>query len=253
MNTMTIKSMCISGILVLASWAARLLFKTDMYLSDLGGIGAFTTIFGTLYGITSAFVVFEVWAQYNRTTNLIEQEAIGLERLQRLTIYFRDPPLAKMMSEAIHVYANQVINGKFHTLGSGNRNIEEGKFFRGISKVILNVKFDDEHDSIVYQQILEEFGKVSDIRSARIVQSLARLPVLLKVFVYTTSSVAILTFIFMPFSLFAYQAFVVLAVGFVISMMIQLIEDLDNPFVGYWTITPEPFQRALTHIDKYLN
>lgn len=251
MNKVIAKSLIISAILVLISSGVRSLFRTDLYMSDLGGIGAFASIFGTLYGIISAFVVFEVWAQFNKTTSLIAQEALGLERLYRLTIYFRDAQLTKNMSDAIHIYAQRVIDGKFQGLASGNRNKENGKLFREISLVIRDVKFDDDHDPIVYQQILEHYGKVSDTRSERLVQSLARLPVLLKMFVYVTSIVAVTIFIFMPFTVFVYQALVVSTVGFVIAMMIQLIEDLDNPFVGHWTIKPEPFERTLAHIDEY--
>jgi hypothetical protein len=33
-------------------------------------------------------------------------------------------------------------------------------------------------------------------------------------------------------------------------MIFQLVEDLDNPFVGHWNITPEPFERAMKHIEE---
>jgi len=33
-------------------------------------------------------------------------------------------------------------------------------------------------------------------------------------------------------------------------MIFQIIEDLDNPFVGHWNLTPEPFARALKHIEE---
>ncbi len=244
------KSLLVSILFVGLAYAVRTLFKTDLYLSDVGGLGSFVTVFGTLYGIMSAFVVFEVWAQYNKTTSLIDQEALGLERLFRLTLYFRDAKLTKDMTRVITAYATKVIEGKFQKIGSGQRNKENGILFRNISEVIREIKFDDDHDTIVYQQILDHYGKLGQIRTDRINQSLTRLPVLLKVFLYVTSGIAVGTFIIMPFAQFLYQVFVVIGVGFVIAMLIQLVEDLDNPFVGNWNITPEPFQRALDHINE---
>lgn len=41
------------------------------------------------------------------------------------------------------------------------------------------------------------------------------------------------------------------ALSFIIGMIFQLVEDLDNPFVGHWNITPEPFERVLKHIKSY--
>jgi hypothetical protein len=43
------------------------------------------------------------------------------------------------------------------------------------------------------------------------------------------------------------------AMSFVVIMIYYLIEDLDNPFVGNWNITPEPFERALKHIEEDYN
>jgi hypothetical protein len=244
------KSFLLSILFVGLAYAVRVLFKTDLYLSDVGGLGSFVTVFGTLYGIMSAFVVFEVWAQFNRTSSLVDQEALGLERLFRLTLYFRDTKLTRDMAKAITAYANKVIEGKFQKLGSGVRNKESGLLFRNISEVIREVKFDDEHDAIVYGQVLDHYGKLGQIRTDRTNQSLTRLPLLLKVFLYVTSGVAVVTFVAMPFANFVYQAFVIAGIGFVIAMMISLVEDLDNPFVGNWNITPEPFARALKHIEE---
>lgn len=77
----------------------------------MSGPSAFLSVFGTLYGILAAVVVFEVWTQYNHTSELVDKEAQRLERLFRLTLYFRDPKLTDKMKDAIKNYANLVIQG----------------------------------------------------------------------------------------------------------------------------------------------
>lgn len=241
------------GLVVLAvaiMYVARVLLHTDQYLSDVSGLSAFVTVFGTLYGIMAAFVVIEVWGQFNRTSELIEEEGQGLERLFRLTLYFRDKKLEKKMATAIKKYAQGVIGGKFQTLAGGQHNVVNGKNFRAISEVIRDIKFDDDHDPVVFDHIVDHFGALSKIRTDRINQSLTRLPVLLKLFLYTTSSFALLVFVFMPFALVWYAALTVGFLAFVLAMTVQIIEDLDNPFVGNWHITPEPFERAIKHIEE---
>ncbi len=251
MITVIGKSTVFAIFAILLMYGARTYLKTDLYLSDIGGIQSFLGVFGTLYGIMAAFVVFEVWNQYNRTTDLIDKEAAGLERLFRLTIYFRDKKLLDKMKAAIKKYAGIVIADRFQKLGSGEINAEAGKAFREITEVIRNVKFNDNHDGIIFDHLVAHYGDLGQIRTQRINQSLARLPALLKTFLYTSSLFALLFFILMPFSNIYYGFMATGFLAFVLAMVFQLVEDLDNPFVGYWNITPESFERALKNIDEY--
>lgn len=250
MNSVITKSLFVTAIAVIVTYLLRNVFHTDQNLADVGGVSVFIGAFGTLYGILMAFVVFEVWGQYNKTTEAIDQEGQALERLYRLTLYFRDKKLTSEMGKAITTYANSVIEGNFKTLGTGQRNTQNGKLFRDISAVIREVKFDDEHDQVVFGKLLDQYGHLSEVRTIRINQSLQRIPALLKVFVYSASAFVILTFLLLPFANFYYSVLCVMAITFVISMVYQLIEDLDNPFVGNWNLTPEPFERVLKHIRE---
>jgi hypothetical protein len=143
-----------------------------------------------------------------------------------------------------------VIAGKFKTLSMGKRNTENGLAFRGISSIIQGIKFDDNHDEIIFDHIVSHYGELAEIRTERINQSLARLPALLKTFLYIASFFVVTCLVIMPFANVYYSLFAVFAMSFVVVMIYFLIEDLDNPFIGNWNITPEPFERALKHIEE---
>lgn len=250
MKKVIVRSFLFSFLVAIVGYLSITYLHTDQFLVDIGGLSAFLTVFGTLYGILAAFIVFEVWSQFNQSSQLIDKEAQGIERLYRLTLYFRDEALAKRMKAAINDYARLVIEGKFQTIGQGGRNKQTGATFRKIAEIIRNIEFDDDHDSIVFGQILEHYGDLGQIRTERLNQSLTRLPTLLKTFIYISSFFALITFIFMPFSIPAYGILSVLIIAFLQAMIYFIIEDLDNPFVGIWNLTPEPFARALQHIDE---
>lgn len=250
MYTVVLKSFLFSLFAIILSFAARTLFGTNRYLTDVGGIGVFATIFGTLYGIMTAFIVFEVWAQYNKTQALVEKEALGLERLFSLTLYFRDDKLTKKMKEAIFKYADIIIQEKFSKLASGERNREAGRVFRKISEVIKYIHFEDNRGSVIFDKIIQHYGDLSETRTERTNQSLSRLPVLLKIFLYLTSGFALLTLLIMPFAEMVYSFITVGTLAFFLAMILQIIDDLDNPFRGNWNITPEPFKRALNRIEE---
>jgi hypothetical protein len=250
MLTVILRSLVFGLLAVFISYLARTYLYTDLFLADVGGLSAFLSVFGTLYGILAAFVVFEVWNQYNHISELIDKEAQGLEQLYRLTIYFRDDALLAKMKSAIKDYAGKVIQGKFQRLGSGVRNVETGLAIRKISEIIKDIEFNDEHDSIIFDQIVKHYGTLTQTRTERTNQSLARLPVLLKTFIYLASAFALITFIFMPFSTPYYAYLSVMVIAFLQAMIFHIIEDLDNPFIGHWNLTPEPFERALKHIEE---
>jgi hypothetical protein len=250
MKTVIKKSFIFAILVATLTLGDRFFFRTQDFLSDVGGLSAFVTVFGTLYGIMAAFIVFEVWNQYNNTVKLIEEEAAGLERMYRLVLYLNDKPVEEAMKKAIFRYAELVIEGKFRLLGEGERNIKAGKAFRDIFKVIMGVQFDDPRDSAVFPLIVEEGSHLAQTRTARITQSLARLPRILKFFFYFSSLCVIATFVIMPFSQVFYQIFTAAVVSFLLGLVVQLVEDLDNPFVGHFNLTPESFGRALKHIEE---
>lgn len=247
---MVLRSFIFSAVCAGVYWLARSYFHTELYLDDVSGLGSFLSVFGTLYGILAAFVVFEVWSQYNRISALIEKEAQALEQLFRLSLYFRDDTLVTRMKAGIREYATHIIHGKFQMLAKGERNVQSGLALRKISEVIRDIEFDDDHDSIVFDQIVEHYGQVAQLRTERTNQSRNRLPRFLKLFIYLASLFALITFLFMPFSNPYYGLLSVFVIGFLQAMVFQLIEELDNPFVGQMQLTPAPFERALKHIEE---
>lgn len=250
MARVILRSFLFAVVVAAGSFLVRAYLHTDIYLPDVGGLSAFLSVFGTLYGVLAAFVVFEVWTQYNHISELIDKEAQGLENLYRLTLYFRDEKLSETMKAAIHSYADLVVAGKFQALGDGRRRVETGRAFRKMSEIIRDIEFDDDHDSIVFSRILEHYGNLGQIRTERLNQSLSRLPGLLKTFIYIASFFALATFLFIPFDNPYYGVLSALVIAFLQAMIFSIIEDLDNPFRGLWNLTPEPFYRALRHIEE---
>ncbi|MBX3049278.1 MAG: DUF4239 domain-containing protein [Anaerolineales bacterium] len=234
----------------LAYYLARVYLHTEMYIDDVDGISAFLGVFGTLYGILAAFVVFEVWTQYNKISELIDREAQALEQLFRLSLYFRDANFTERMKAGIREYVSKIVEGNFRALAKGERNAQSGLALRKISHIIRDVDFNDDHDSIVFEQVVEHYGMLAELRTERTNQSRNRLPRLLKTFIYLSTGFALATFLFMPFSNEYYGLASVVMIAFLQAMIFQIIEDLDNPFSGHWQLTPAPFTRALKHIEE---
>lgn len=238
------------AIAVVLTAFAQQLFHTSSYLTDVGSINSFVVVFGTLYGIMTAFIVVEVWNQYNTSVHLFEHEAQALEKLFRLSLYFRDDKLNQEMEKGITDYADIVIKNDFHHLGKGERHTEEEKTFRKISEVINHITVKTDHSQVVFDHIINQYSQLSQVRTERINHSLIRLPLPLKAFFYIASIIIVVTFIFMPFANIFYASLATGALVFIVTMASYIIEGLDNPFVGFWKLKPEPFERMLSHIRE---
>ena len=235
---------------VVVMYAFRIVFKTYEFIADVGGVSAFASVFGTLYGIIIAFVIFEVWVQFNRLSSLVDREALGIEKLYRLALYFNDKKISLQMKKAVEKYAKVVIKGNFQKLAAGERNKESSKVFREIYSVIRGIKISNAREQTVFRHLIDHYDQLSETRTERINQALTRLPALLKVFLYSASIFTLFIFIVLPFANPFYGFITTGTLGFVIAMVFMIIEDLDNPFKGFWKITPEAFERALKHIEE---
>lgn len=250
MSNMILKALGLTLISVLIMFGVQTGLHTERYLQDIGGISAFLVVFGALYGIMAAFIVVEVWVKFNNTKHLIEKEAQEVEKLYGLTLYLRDKNVTKKMKNFITGYTDIIKHESFAQLGEGTKHTEEEKLFRQMSKVIKEIKFNDDHDSIVFGKMLEEYATLSQTRVERIHQCTVRLPVPLRIFFYASTLFTVLSFIFMPFANIYYGLLVTGLLVCSLSMMIDIIEGLDNPVKGYWKLTPKPFEDVLHHIEN---
>lgn len=247
---MLLKSIIFAVVVLAVMYAVRIFFGTNNFISDAGSAGPFASIYGTLYGIIMALVILEVWTQFNKTSTKVDDEAAGLEKLFRLAKYLRDKPLEEKMKKTIKKYIGWIVGNNFKNVSAGLRETEGGTIFREIASILKNIKFDDDHDAIVFAEMIRQYGNLSETRTERLNLSLTRLPLALKALLYVSSLLAILYLISLPFANMYYGFITAGAMAIIIFMAFQVVEDLDNPFVGQWCISTEPFKRALKHIEE---
>lgn len=250
MRKIILKVLLISGLFGAVFIVVTTLFHTGRYIADTESIGVYFNIFGTLYGILTAFVIFEVWTEYNSTVSLVEREALALNQLYKFALYFRDKKFTPEIKSRISNYINSIIMDEFNELAVQKKCKKSEKLFNEIFLTISDVNFNDDHDAVVFDNIIGHYNRLSEIRSERINQSLTRLPNLLKIFLYLLSLVGIFVFLLLPFTNIYYGIISVVSLVFILGLVFQLIEDLDNPFVGYWNITSEPFEKVLKDMQS---
>lgn len=235
---------------IILSLLARNYLQTQDYSDDLGSISNMIALFGVLFGLLLAFVVFEAWKQYTDLSNCVVQEATGCERLFRTYRYFRDKKSEEKFKESLVKYLQAIVSNNFKANAKGGRNVESSTAFREISEAIQNVPFNDSHDSVVFAQLLQEYASLSEVRNTRVSLAITRLPALLKSLIQILMVVALGMVVLMPFSNIFYQVYFSFSLFFFLAFLRFLIMDLDNPFVGYWNVTTNEYKRAISNLKS---
>lgn len=241
-------------ILIIFSISVLLLFRflveEEKFLVDAGGLSGFASIYGALYGIIAAFILFTVWSQFNNSSAHIEAEANALKQFYRFIVLLEDEKVSGEVREAIKNYARLVINVGFRAVAAGQRDSQTSEAFNQIYKKLKEIKIRESQEVTIYDRALLQFKELADIRTQRLTESLTRLPRPLVIFLVVSSLAVILAFVFPIFQNLSAAIFVIVVLSGSIGLLLQVVFDLDNPFVGFWNLTPKPFERFLEYLEK---
>lgn len=219
------------------------------FAADVGAVGAYITAIGTLYGILAAFTIFVVWSQFNDAQTAAETESNELLDLFRYTIYLKDNGALNAVGLAIKMYSESVARDEWSAMSSGKGAPETVKRFEAVFQAVHAVTFDDDRDAPAWEKMIGKFEGVSDARSRRLDLAVANVPTLLRGLLYLVSGSLIVGFFLLSISNDIIAIAVTSATTAVAFLVIEAVEDLDNPFGGHWALSPRSFQGLPDQID----
>lgn len=217
---------------------------------DISNLTLFTGAIATLYTLIVAFIIVEVWGQFNSISKYISEEAKAITSIWNYTDYLNDSSLSKKMKEGLLSYINVASNSEKKDASQGIRSVHPSKELVGILKIIDKVTFDDNRDSAIFPNLITSFENLSSLRSERIDASTNRLPGFLKILFQSLSVIVVVFFMFQPFNDLFIALFGNLTLAILVSISYFLVEDMDNPFEGHWNVDYSPLQEAKDYIGK---
>jgi hypothetical protein len=226
------------------------LFNRLELQADVGSVGAFVTAVGTLYSVLTGFTVVSVWGQFSDTDRAIKREARELAELWRYVGYVSDAEGARRAQDAIRRYRDEVVHTEWPAMVRGETATAAEDEFLEMTDAVNAMKVDSQKDVPAWSEAAKALGAVSDARGERTVLVLQRMPGVLRILLYiaTVSLVGGMT-------LLGFQDRVVgiVVVGFTVLvslLVLEVIDDLDDPFTGAWAISSDPFKLAQLRTDS---
>jgi predicted Co/Zn/Cd cation transporter (cation efflux family) len=108
----------------------------------------------------------------------------------------------------------------------------------------------DIRDQAVFSQLLDAVNRLTRVREERVTASLTRIPETIWLLLNFMSAVLLIGFLLLfllshsNFAIFV-GTIIIAVIAFSIGLLLSIIKDMDNPFVGVWNVSPQPFRVLL--------
>lgn len=216
----------------------------------MGGAGAFVTAVGTLYSVLAAFTVVSVWTEFTDTDRAIKREARQLRELWRYVGYLEDKTGVAVARQAIERYRNAVVQTEWPAMERGETaSAAEDEFFE-MADAVNGIGVSTAKDVPAWTEAVRTLGEVSDARSERIVLVNLRMPGLLRLLLHTATAALIGGMAVLGFASETVACGIIAFTVLVSLLVLEVIDDIDDPFGGAWGISASPFERIVFALDE---
>jgi uncharacterized protein DUF4239 len=212
-------------------------------LTDVGGVGAFVTAIGTLYSVLTGFTVVSVWGQFADTDLSIKREARELAELWRYVGYVSDAEGVASARGAIERYRDEVVSKEWPAMLRGETASAAEDEFLEMTDAVNAIKVATQKDVPAWAEAVRALGAVSDARGERTVLVLQRMPSLLRLLLYIATISLVGGMVLLGFQSPVIAILVSVFTVIVSLLVLEVIDDLDDPFTGAWGVSSAPFER----------
>jgi hypothetical protein len=230
-----------AGLFIVRSFVPASVFQET---NDI--VGNYLQTLGTIYAVLLAFVVFVVWSQFNETRNYVEREANELIDLFRTS---KGLPAARRsdIQKYIGCYVEAVLGREWDAMAKNHDNHAfdaAGDILDQLWDVLHDFEPSTNCHAALHSEILSRFNDLSDLRTNRLTSSRLRIPLALKVLIYTGAVLTVGSMYLFSIQNAVVHALMTGAMAGALSHILYLIHELDNCFDGDWQIPRSAFERV---------
>ena len=237
------------AIVLIATWLVRKKFPEGVHTANNEVAGFIFSAVALIYGVLLAFVVVVVWQSYDHAHTIVEQKANAIIDTYRFS-WELPPPFDAELRGSIEAYTTSLVQDDWPAMKTANGSLASEEKLEAIWNVHRTLNTAQNTPNASPENLFATLSNIENQRRLRLNENNIELPGTLWVLLLIG---ALLT---MSFTLFfrspnarAHYLMVALMSG-IIAFVLFLIMELDDPFIGEITITPEPFIQALSTIER---
>ncbi len=210
----------------------------------------FTTAAVTVYAIIAGFTILIAFTRYQELNNIISEEINCLGDVLDFTKYIQEQDYIKeQIIDNVRKYGVSVANDEWPNMVSGQPNQKTSVYLENIMDSINNINLANNKNSVVFELFVNRIKDLTTFRGNRLNKAKEPFPQLLVLILYVISIVFIVSVFYTLTPNLLFQSIFLTSVVFVTSLVIQVVEDLGNPYKpGIWHVSKEDYENIKTSI-----
>lgn len=248
------KSLLISGILSVAAFAVNAIIY--VLLSGLAKqelvsfSSAFVTAATTIYAIITGFTILIAFTRYQNLNNIVNEELACLGDILDFTIYLENNNLKIKIAETLKEYGASISNDEWVRMLDRKPYPKTSLYLEKTMQLINQIPVDEgEKNSIIFEAFINRIKDLTTFRANRLKEAGEPFPKLLMITLYIISIIFVLSIFLLFTPNFIIQSIFVISSVFVATLVIQLINDVGNPYKpGTWHVSRESYENIQTSI-----
>jgi hypothetical protein len=232
-------------------WVFRY-YVPESLLKDSGdAVGNYLQTLGGIYAVLLAFVVYVVWGQFNDARNVVDREANELIDLYRTAQGLPEVERGHLQ-DTLARYVDAVIVDEWHAMARCDEATTErvGRMLDAAWDRLHVFEPGGECHKALFEQALERFNELSDLRTLRLTAARTRIPLAMDLLLYSGAFLIVVSTYLLAVESFFIHAILSGALAGAVSHILYLIADLDDAFAGDWQISTRAFERVRRYITQ---
>jgi len=238
------------GLSILGLYIVRRLVSVERLKQNHEVAGFTFGVIGAFYGLLLAFVIVAAWERFDRADEKVQDEAMALTSLYRLSKAFPDP-LSHNLQQAIRRYTEHAINVEWPDMASQIRGttVDDPMGSLDLWTLIATYHPSDGRQSLLVDKSYDQLQLISQARYLRFMYGREDLPSVVWLVIYAGLFITIGFSYFFGLEAFPSQALMCGIFSSLLGLTIIAILELAHPYQGAVVVSDEPFRFAITRMD----
>ena len=205
-------------------------------------------VIATVNSLLLAFSAVSVWDSFSAADAAVVKEANTISALALdLTVF--DSPASRDVHRMLFDYANQVVKVEWVDMQDGEASADVWDKFDRVFQAIGRLEPDTPRRVALLPEILGRTNELLKERQSRLYTSEAEVPGTLWTVVLLGTILTMLVTVVLPPTRFniGMVGVLSLSIGFVFFFIVAM----DRPFAGKESISAKPFERAISHMQRW--
>ncbi|KJJ86113.1 integral membrane protein [Candidatus Omnitrophus magneticus] len=195
-----------------------------------------------------AFIVSVDYESFRKAEDIVFKEANAVEKIHNDLAIFGEPFKSEVSREIVN-YAKSVVENEWVEINHSKPHNSADKLLERIRVHIYTYEPKTEREKFFYPFLLENYRTMAEMRIDRLIMSGSHLPVVLYAFMITGYFITVIFSFFFSTLHTKVQIAMTSLLSLSFMLILFLIITMDLPFSGDNSVSSEPIETVIKHIN----